>query len=195
MSCWVADIASIGLGRWENICTTGNASPQPTGVVSQISGFNANVRIFQCYNPLLALEIAFHDSELVSWERQRQLIYESLQKAKSVTAELPSELSLNYPQQFSELSSPSIISGWPLSFGAGMTNRDQERRKIQYARCGTPCTNRSYRAIDEAGTRFGNQGSSMFAEKRTRNPHRAQRRQFRTSTSLDLMDCILTRRK
>ncbi|KUL82932.1 hypothetical protein ZTR_10398 [Talaromyces verruculosus] len=92
-------------------------SPQPAGVVPQITGFNANVRIFQCYNPLLALEIAFHDSEL---------------KAKSVTAELPPELSLNYPQQFPELSSPSVIGGWPPSFGAGMTNRDQERRKIQY---------------------------------------------------------------
>ncbi|RAO64203.1 uncharacterized protein BHQ10_000215 [Talaromyces amestolkiae] len=107
-------------------------APQPTGIVSQITGFNANVRIFQCYNPLLALEIAFHDSEVVSWERQRRLIYDSLQKAKSVTAELPPELSLNYSQQFSELSSPSVIGGWPLSFGAGMTNRDQERRKIQY---------------------------------------------------------------
>lgn len=107
-------------------------SPQPAGVVPQITGFNANVRIFQCYNPLLALEIAFHDSELVSWERQRQLIYESLQKAKSVTAELPPELSLNYPQQFPELSSASVIGGWPPSFGAGMTSRDQERRKIQY---------------------------------------------------------------
>lgn len=107
-------------------------TPQPTGVVSQLTGFKANVRIFQCYNPLLALEIAFHDSELVSWERQRQLIWKSLQKAKSITAELPPELSLNYPQQFSELSSPSVIGGWPPSFGAGMTNRDQERRKIQY---------------------------------------------------------------
>lgn len=109
-----------------------HVAPQPTGVISQITGFNANVRIFQSYNLLLALEIAFHDSELVSWERQRQLIYESLQKAKSVTADLPPELSLNYPQQFSELSSPSIIGGWPPSFGAGTTNRDQERRKIQY---------------------------------------------------------------
>ncbi|QGA13416.1 hypothetical protein EYB26_001066 [Talaromyces marneffei] len=112
--------------------TANQVTPQPTGVVSQITGFNANVRIFQCYNPLLALEIAFHDSELVSWERQRQLIWESLQKAKSVTAKLPPELSLNYTQQFSELSSPSVIGGWPPSFGAGTTNRDQDRRRIQY---------------------------------------------------------------
>ncbi|EED23887.1 conserved hypothetical protein [Talaromyces stipitatus ATCC 10500] len=116
----------------DEFITSNQVTAQPVGVVSQLTGFNANVRIFQCYNPLLALEIAFNDMQLVSWERQRQLIWESLQKAKKVTAELPPELSLNYPQELLNLSSPSIIGGWPSTFGESITTRDQERRRIQY---------------------------------------------------------------
>jgi hypothetical protein len=106
--------------------------PQPIGVVSQLTGFNANVRIFQCYNPLLALEIAFNSSEAMSWDNQRQLIWESLQKAKSITADLPPELSLHHPQQVQQLSPPLMnLGAWP-PYGDSMANRDQERRKIQY---------------------------------------------------------------
>ncbi|KAH8697096.1 hypothetical protein BGW36DRAFT_296459 [Talaromyces proteolyticus] len=101
--------------------------PQPIGIVSQLTGFNANVRVFQCYNPLAALEIAFGSNDVLGWERQRQMIWESLQKAKSITAELPPELSLN-PQV--QISSPSM--NWPPSYARGGENEEQRRRKIQY---------------------------------------------------------------
>ncbi|OKL58860.1 hypothetical protein UA08_05595 [Talaromyces atroroseus] len=106
---------------------------QPIGIVPQLTGFNANVRIFQCYNSLLALEIAFNSSGAMSWDNQRQLIWESLQQAKTITADLPPELSLHHPQQVQQLSPPLMnLGGWPPAYGDGVTNRDQERRKIQY---------------------------------------------------------------
>ncbi|CRG85290.1 Polyprotein pp220 [Talaromyces islandicus] len=100
--------------------------PQPVGVVPQLTGFNANVRIFQCYNSLAALEIAFGTNEFLGWERQRQLIVESIQEAKKITAELPPELQLT-PQV--QTLSPSM------NLGHNMGENDMEaanRRKIQY---------------------------------------------------------------
>lgn len=121
---------SLPLEVDDEYLSTNQCGPQPAGILSQMVGFNANVRIFQCYNPLLALEIAFNSSEALSWDNQRQLIWESLQKAKSVTANLPPELSLHQPQQVQQLSPPLMNFGG--SGPSDATGRDQERRKIQY---------------------------------------------------------------
>jgi hypothetical protein len=98
--------------------------PQPVGIVPQLTGFNANVRVFQCYNSLAALEIAFGTNEFLGWERQRQMIMESVQEAKKITAELPPELQLT-PQI--QTLSPSMTLPH-----VGENDMEANRRKIQY---------------------------------------------------------------
>lgn len=98
---------------------------QPVGVVPQLTGFNANVRIFQCYNSLAALEIAFGTNEFLGWEKQRQMIVDSIQQAKRITAELPPELQLT----------PHVQMLYPtmnVPPRAGENDIETNRRKIQY---------------------------------------------------------------
>jgi hypothetical protein len=111
--------------------------PQPPGIVSQLTGFNANVRIFQCYNPLAALEIAFGTNEVIlGWERQRNLIWECLQKTKTIIADLPTELAIHN----SQVQEPSPLTSWSFpqgvggggGGGGGIDVVAQERRRIQY---------------------------------------------------------------
>ncbi|OJJ36661.1 hypothetical protein ASPWEDRAFT_50130 [Aspergillus wentii DTO 134E9] len=75
-----------------------HVEPQPSNTVSQLVGFNANVRIFSSYNTLSAWEIAFGSGQLFDRERQRSLMWECLQKAKSALVNAPKELSLNQIQ-------------------------------------------------------------------------------------------------
>ncbi|KAL2002082.1 hypothetical protein VTN02DRAFT_680 [Thermoascus thermophilus] len=71
-----------------------HVQPQPAGVVAKLTGFNANVRVMNSYNSLSALEMAFGSDEVFDWERQRKVIWECLQNAKSALANVPPELSL-----------------------------------------------------------------------------------------------------
>lgn len=73
--------------------------PQPAGTISQLIGFNANVRIYQSYQPLSTLEAAFGSDKLFDWERQSEVIAECLQKVKMCLADLPSELTLQKDQE------------------------------------------------------------------------------------------------
>lgn len=68
--------------------------PQPAGKISQLTGFNANVRIYHSYNSLSTLESAFGSDKLFDWERQSEVIAECLQKVKMSLADLPPELTL-----------------------------------------------------------------------------------------------------
>lgn len=68
---------------------------QPTGTVSRITGFNANVRVFNSYNSLLALETAFGSDGVLDWERQKKIIWECLQRAKNALKSVPAELVLS----------------------------------------------------------------------------------------------------
>ncbi|OXV11385.1 hypothetical protein Egran_00854 [Elaphomyces granulatus] len=70
---------------------------QPTGTVSLITGFNANVRVFNSYNSLLALETAFGSGGVFDWERQKKIIWECLQRAKNALNNVPAELELSHP--------------------------------------------------------------------------------------------------
>lgn len=71
-----------------------HVQPQPAGVVPKLTGFNANVRVMNSYNSLSALEMAFGSDEVFDWERQRKVIWECLQNAKSALANVPPELAL-----------------------------------------------------------------------------------------------------
>lgn len=65
---------------------------QPSGVVSIMTGFNANVRIFCSYNALATMELAWGIDAVVDWERQKKVLYESLIRCKEAVSQLPPEL-------------------------------------------------------------------------------------------------------
>ncbi|PWY76275.1 putative Zn(II)2Cys6 transcription factor [Aspergillus heteromorphus CBS 117.55] len=75
-----------------------HVDPQPPGRTSRLVAFNANVRVLNSYNSLSAWEAAFGRGQIFDWERQRSLLCECLQKAKAVLANVPSELTLRWPQ-------------------------------------------------------------------------------------------------
>ncbi|GIK02527.1 hypothetical protein Aspvir_006583 [Aspergillus viridinutans] len=72
-----------------------HVEPQPANRVSQLVGFNANVRVYNSYNSLSAWEVAFGSGQIVDWERQRALLFECLQNSKAALANVPPELSLH----------------------------------------------------------------------------------------------------
>ncbi|KAF7182393.1 hypothetical protein CNMCM7691_001873 [Aspergillus felis] len=72
-----------------------HVEPQPANRVSQLVGFNANVRVYNSYNSLSAWEVAFGSGQIVDWERQRSLLFECLQNSKAALANVPPELSLH----------------------------------------------------------------------------------------------------
>ncbi|KAK2763832.1 hypothetical protein FQN54_009450 [Arachnomyces sp. PD_36] len=72
--------------------------PQPIGTISQLTGFNANVRIYYSYSSLSTLEAAFGSDKLFDWERQKEVIGECLQKVKMCLADVPPELTIRKHQ-------------------------------------------------------------------------------------------------
>ncbi|KAF9892761.1 hypothetical protein FE257_001163 [Aspergillus nanangensis] len=102
-----------------------HAEPQPADRVCRIVGFNANVRVYNCYNSLSAWELAFGNGQLFDWERQRTIIWESLQNAKAVLANLPKEYSLQWTQE--PLRNENGTLGTVVE-----TQDGDERRAIQY---------------------------------------------------------------
>jgi hypothetical protein len=104
--------------------------PQPSDRVSQIAGFNANVRVYSSYTALLAWEIAFGSGQIFDWEHQRNSIWDCLKRAKSALLDVPSELSLHHPKH----KLPAGMSGFGDSaiFSYSDDHIHQERRAIQY---------------------------------------------------------------
>ncbi|EPS27694.1 hypothetical protein PDE_02638 [Penicillium oxalicum 114-2] len=103
-------------------------NPQPTGRVSQLAGFIANVRIYCSYNSILAWETAFGTSRVIDWEQQRSTLWECLQKTKSALLETPIELSLLHPKK----DVPAFMSEDGSVFSYPDDHIHQERRAIQY---------------------------------------------------------------
>ena len=103
---------------------------QPTGRVSRLVGFNANVRVYSSYNTLLAWETAFGSGQIFNWEHQRSSLWDCLQKAKSALLEVPVELSLFHPKQapprFSGIGEEGSVFNYPDD------HINQEKRAIQY---------------------------------------------------------------
>ncbi|KAJ9638103.1 hypothetical protein H2204_004414 [Knufia peltigerae] len=76
--------------------------PQPRGVVSEMIGFNLNVKVFRAFHFLAALEMAFGANTVYDWDRQRQIIRRALQTVKEATRDAPKELQLNPSNGFGE---------------------------------------------------------------------------------------------
>lgn len=123
--------------------------PQPTGVVSELTGFNANVRTFIPCSDLATMEFMNGVDTVFDWIQQRQSMVESLQAVKQACEGLPTELSVNLqtPQaqhynstntsptaQLSRLQELNFYAGGggfddrPIDYG-----RVDERQRIQYA--------------------------------------------------------------
>jgi hypothetical protein len=66
--------------------------PQREGVVSMITGFNINVRIFLSYSSLATAEMAFGIDEIFDWDRQQQIFAQSLQRCRQILDSLPEVL-------------------------------------------------------------------------------------------------------
>jgi len=73
--------------------------PQPAGLLPTIAGFNANVRVFNSYNALSTMEIAWGIDAVVDWDRQRRVMFESLRRCKDAVAKLPHELVVGLGKQ------------------------------------------------------------------------------------------------
>ncbi|KAF7529562.1 hypothetical protein PCG10_007120 [Penicillium crustosum] len=108
-----------------------HVEPQPSDRVSQLVGFNANVRVYSSYTNLLAWEIAFGSGQIFDWEHQRNCIWDCLKKAKSALIEVPAELSLHHPKHISP-TGLSGLGGDDTIFSYSNDRIHQERRAIQY---------------------------------------------------------------
>lgn len=105
-----------------------HVAAQPAGIVSKLVGFNANVRVFTSYNALSAWEAAFGSGQAIDWERQRSIIWESLQKVKTALNDVPQELALwlahaSYPEPSQQEMEEGLAS---------LDLCTRERRQIQY---------------------------------------------------------------
>ncbi|KAL6710450.1 hypothetical protein ACN47E_008498 [Coniothyrium glycines] len=66
--------------------------PQQPGVVSLITGFNLNVRIFLSYSSLSTAEMAFGIDEVFDWDRQQRIFEQSLARCRQVLESIPEVL-------------------------------------------------------------------------------------------------------
>jgi hypothetical protein len=82
--------------------TEAQVFPQPRGVVSEMVGFNLNVKVFRAFHFLAALEMAFGANTVYDWDRQRQIIRRALKNVKDATRDAPKELQLNPSNGFGE---------------------------------------------------------------------------------------------
>lgn len=66
--------------------------PQPSEVVSLMTGFNLNVRIYLSYSSLATAEMAFGIDEVFDWNRQQRIFDQSLQRCRQVLENIPEVL-------------------------------------------------------------------------------------------------------
>lgn len=68
--------------------------PQPEGIVSKITGFNLNIRIYLATTPLSTMELAYGIDEVFDWVRQKRVLEECLRNCKHALDQAPRELLL-----------------------------------------------------------------------------------------------------
>ena len=119
-----------------------HTTPQHSGVLSTLVGFNANVRVFMSCLSYFTFEAAYGPDVIQDWEQQRQMLAHCLRQAKSSLDSLPSELML---QPGSEIRDPKAEHQYPPVTGGHYDNHylDQisgealkgliiERKRLQY---------------------------------------------------------------
>lgn len=78
---------------------------QPHGVISNITGFNVNVRVYRTLDSLVALENSYAVDMIYDVEKYKRVLRDSMQRVKQVTEHAPAEL-LVWPA--TESRSPSL---------------------------------------------------------------------------------------
>jgi hypothetical protein len=66
--------------------------PQQAGVVSLITGFNLNVRVYLSYSSLATAEMAFGVDEIFDWDRQQRIFEQSMQRCRTILESIPEVL-------------------------------------------------------------------------------------------------------
>jgi hypothetical protein len=118
---------------------------QQTGVVSLMTGFNLNVRVYLSYSSLATAEMAFGVDEIFDWDRQQRIFEQSLQRCRTILDSIPEVLRVQgksgreggfsqprqpyYPPmpEFSDLRDPTLSSY------NGLELQDTRRYEIQKA--------------------------------------------------------------
>ncbi|KAK5942824.1 hypothetical protein PMZ80_005390 [Knufia obscura] len=75
---------------------------QPQNELSEIVGFNYNIRIYRAFHAMTALEMAFGTDVLFDWDRQRFSICNAIRDVKAITKDAPPELKLQQRQELGE---------------------------------------------------------------------------------------------
>lgn len=75
---------------------------QPQGELSEIVGFNYNVKIYRAFHAMTAIEMAVGTDKLFDWEFQRAAIRNALREVKAITNNAPAELRLEPNQDFGD---------------------------------------------------------------------------------------------
>lgn len=65
---------------------------QPQGVISMMTAFNMNVKIFSTYDRLDAVELIYGVDEIFDWDRQKRMLEQCLCTLQQVLEDLPHEL-------------------------------------------------------------------------------------------------------
>ncbi|KAH9208577.1 hypothetical protein DL95DRAFT_395158 [Leptodontidium sp. 2 PMI_412] len=116
---------------------------QPAGVLSKLTGFNLNVRIYKTVTPLSTMEFAYGIDEVFDWNRQKRVLEQCLSNVKQVLEVIPQELMLQpgaspgefehsaFQYQPPNTDYPGVRSNggdanqWPIG-------KSEERRRLQF---------------------------------------------------------------
>lgn len=94
-----------------------HVDPQPTDVISELTGFNFNIRIYLTCTPLATMEMAYGIDEVFDWNRQRRVLEECLKSVKRTLDTVPRELMLQPGNQVGEFETVypglAVQSYWP----------------------------------------------------------------------------------
>lgn len=74
--------------------------PQPPGVISRLTGFNINIKVFATVTPLATMELAYGIDSVFDWKRQKRVLEQCLQSCKTSLDQIPPELMLQVSKPF-----------------------------------------------------------------------------------------------
>lgn len=84
--------------------------PQPQGTVSELLGFNANIRVYLSYNKLSIVEIADYANEMPTEQIRKRLLEQSLRSIKRAFENLPTDLTFSFGPRMEK---PHTESNYP----------------------------------------------------------------------------------
>lgn len=73
---------------------------QPPGVISRLTGFNINIRVYATVTPLATMELAYGIDSVFDWKRQKRVLEQCLQSCKTSLDHAPPELMLQGSRPF-----------------------------------------------------------------------------------------------